>query len=186
MVEKFVSTVGVFAGILNHEGKVLLRRRVLPEEEKSLISGKTIKGDWELPGGIVEQKEMIAAGNEKGLVEVLKREVKEGLDLEINIPLPLEVFPVVLAKETLPGRFTNDVAMLIVVRPDQWKGVPKGEIMWADPKALEELTKKPTGEQLVSGWGKRMHRMVLIAISKGAGYYEVIETKKTLEKIYST
>ena len=185
MREKFITAIGVFAAILNYEGGLLIRRRTLPEEEKSLISGKIIKGDWELPGGIVEEEEMLVAGNEKGLIKALKREVKEELGLEIDISLPLQMFPVVLVKDPFPGKVTNDIAMLIIIQPNWWKGIPKGKTMWVVPKVLEELTKKPAGEQLVSGWGKRMHRMSLIALSHSPDEDFRREAKETLEKIYS-
>jgi len=185
LVEKFVPTVGVFAGILNQDGGLLLRRRTLPEEEKSLISGKTIKRDWELPGGIAEQEEMLVASNERGLISALKREVREELGLEIDVSLPLQTFPVVLAKELAPGKVANDIAMLIIVQPERWKGVPGGETMWVTPPVLEALAKKPAGEQLLSGWGKRMHRMSLIALSYSPNEDFRRQAQETLEKIYS-
>jgi len=185
MVEKFISTVGVFAGILNVDGKLLLRRRTLPEEEKSLISDKTVKRDWELPGGIVEQEEMLAASDEKGLIEALKREIKEELGLEIELFLPLQVFPVVLAKE-ISGRITSDIAFLIVVQHGQWSGEPTGKIRWVDPWDLKELAENPPGEQLLSGWGKRMCRMALIALKHSPVLMFSTKARKLLAEIYST
>lgn len=186
-MERFIPTIGVFAGILNkHDGGLLLRRRTLPEENKSLISGKSVKRDWELPGGIVEQKEMFDAGNEQGLIEALQREVKEELGLEIDLRLPLQTFPVVLAKELSPGKVANDIALLIIVQPKEWEGVPQGETMWVAPRALNALAaKKPLGGRLISGWGKRMHRMALIALAHSSTIDYRQEAMRTLKEIYS-
>ena len=187
MGEKFISTAGVFAGIFNEDGKLLLRRRTLPEEKKSLISDKTVKRDWELPGGIVEQEEMLAAGDERGLVNALKREIKEELGLEIDISIPLTTFPVVLSKE-ISGKIVNDIALLVVVGPKQWKGKPKGEITWVHFWKLKKLAENPPGEQLLSGWGKRMCRMALIALL--SHYSQPLmsdrRAREALAEIYST
>jgi 8-oxo-dGTP pyrophosphatase MutT (NUDIX family) len=186
LVEKFVPTIGVFAGILNKEGELLLRRRTLPEEKKSEIAGKTVERDWELPGGIVEQEEMLFAVNEQGLIVALKREVKEELGLKIKLSLPLETFPVVLAKE-ISGRIVNDIALLIIVKPEQWEGEPKGEIEWVSALRLNHIAKYGLyGGKLVSGWGKRMHRMALIALTRSPNEDSRRRAKETLKEIYST
>lgn len=164
MVEKFKAVIGAFAGILHEDGKVLVKRRTLPGEEKSLIVPEKVYGDWELPGGIVEQEEMLAAGNERGLIEAAKRETKEELGLEINPSLASPIIPVVLAKEFPGERIVNDIAFVVPIQPDQWTGKPKGEVAWVDPSGLQDLAKRPKGEQLLSGWGKRMCRMALHAL----------------------
>ena len=66
------------------------------------------------------------------------------------------------------------------------EGMPKGETMWVGPLVLEELTKKPAGEQLLSGRGKRMHRMALIALTYSPNEDFRQQAQETLEKIYST
>lgn len=185
MKEKFVPTIGVFAGILSREGGLLLRRRTLPEEKKSLISGGTVEREWELPGGIVEQGEMLLAGNEQGLIEALKREIREELGLTIEVSVPLQTFPVVLSKE-ISGKINNDIALLIIIHPNQWKGVPTGETMWVAPRALNALAKNPAGNRLLSGWGKRMHRMCLIALSYSPNKEFRLEAQETLRKVYQT
>ncbi len=145
---------------MNKDGKLLVRRRILPEEKVSLIISKTVKGDYELPGGIAEQAEMLVAGNETGLIKVAERETKEELGLEIKPSLASPMIPVVLAKE-FPNKTVNDIAFVIPVQPEQWTGKLEGEVMWVDPDELRELAEKPKGEQLLSGWGKRMCRMAL-------------------------
>ncbi len=185
MKEKFTPTIGVFAGILHEDGELLLRRRSLPEEDKSLISGKTVKKEWELPGGGVEMAEMLAAGNEQGLINALKREVKEELELEIDISLPFETFPVVLSKE-ISGKIVNDIALLVIVEPEQWNGKPKGDIKWVTPMILEILVEKAPGERLLSGRGKRMHRMALIAFINGPHARWRKQAKEALQEIYSS
>ncbi len=164
MKKKFEATVGVFAGILNENGELLVRRRVLEGEEKSLIISEKVYGDYELPGGIAEQKEMLAIGNEKGLIAVAKRETKEELGLEINPPLTSLMIPIIFTKEFADKKIVNDIAFVIPIQPDQWTGEPEGEVVWVAPDELRELAEKPKGEQLLSGWGKRMCRMSLHAL----------------------
>lgn len=184
MGEKFIPIIGVFAGILNEDGELLLRRRTLPEEQRSEISGKTVKRDWELPGGAVEESEMLCAGNEEGLSWALKREVKEELGLEIKLSLPLQTFPVVLSKE-IAGKIVNDIALLIVVKPDQWEGEPKGEIEWVSALGLNHIARYGLyGGKLVSGWGKRMHRMALIALFHSSNPKYQSKAQATLATIY--
>lgn len=61
--------VGVGAAILNEDGKLLIARRSL--------AAKNERGKWEIPGGAVEFGETFA--------QALKREVKEELDVEIDL-----------------------------------------------------------------------------------------------------
>lgn len=186
MEKKFTPTIGVFAGILNRQGWLLVRKRSLPEEKESLISGKTVESKWELPGGEVEMTEMLAAGNEQGLINALKREIEEETGLEITLSLPTPMFPVVIAKEISPERIARDIALLIIVQLDQWKGEPEGEIGWVYSQAVNTLAKGSPEGQLVSGFGKRMHRMALIALSHSPNGNCRLKAQNTLKKIYSS
>jgi 8-oxo-dGTP pyrophosphatase MutT (NUDIX family) len=162
-LEKFTWTIGVFAGVLREDGKLLLRKRVLPEERES-ITGKEVKGDWELPGGAVKKAEAFAIGHEGVFIEALKREIKEELGLEINLPKMAPMYPAALVKR-FPDREIADSAFLMVIQPDQWRGEPKGIIKWVNPDELKELAERKPGDQLLSGWGKRMCRMALKALT---------------------
>lgn len=163
MERKFVCTIGVFAGILREDGRLLLRKRILPEEKKS-ITGKEAKRDWELPGGAVEGTEAFTIGHEGVFIEALKREVKEELGLEIELPLMSAMYPAVFVKR-LPDREIKDAAFVMIVQPSQWQGQPRGIVTWVSPDELRELAERKPGNRLISGWGKRMCRMALMVLS---------------------
>lgn len=183
--KRFIPTIGVFAGILNQHGRLLLRKRTLSEEKKSQISDKVKGGEWELPGGTVEDEEMILAGNENGLVQALKREIREEIGFEISISLPLRTFPVVIAKELTPGKITRDVALLVIVESNEIirkvSEAPFGECLWSNTSMVNELAKGNDVGKLVSGWGKRMHRMSLIALLYSGKPDFSSEAQKTLD-----
>lgn len=189
MGDLFTPEIGIFAAILDHEGKILLRKRVLSEEKKSSVSGKNVKNEWELPGGGVEDLEMLNAGDERGLLESLQREVGEEMNMCIvDIALPLQTFPVVIAKEISPGKIARDIALLVIVKPNNWgvyQGGIRGETAWVDVKQLNKLAKGSAKGKLVSGFGKRMHRMALMALLHSANRDCRLEAKATLKRIYS-
>jgi len=58
----------VTAGVIEKDGKILIARRK---------SGKCVGANWEFPGGKLEENET--------LEECLKRELKEELDIEVEI-----------------------------------------------------------------------------------------------------
>lgn len=165
MLEKF--TLGVFAGILNNDGKVLLRRRILPEETNSL-TGKKVFGDYELPGGKAEQAEMLSIGNERGLLVALSRETKEEIDINIYPKIETAMYPAVFCKKLSEEKIVMDIALVFVLLASEWNGKPKGEIAWVNPSQLKKLAEEPKGKQLLSGWGKRMCRMTLFTLCHGS------------------
>lgn len=163
---KVKATIGVFAGIINEEGKILLRRR----EEIDSITGKSYKGDWELPGGGVVEAEKITYDH---LVKELIREVKEEIGISISVdPMP-EMYPLLFK-----GPQGYDLALVVPIRSN--KKPSKGETIYVSPKELKELAEKPKGQQLLSGWGKRMCCMALKAHSFGTAYYEAKEAGEML------
>lgn len=164
-MEKF--TLGVFAGILNDDGEVLLRRRILPEETNSL-TGKNVFGDYELLGGKVEQAEMLSIGNERGLLLALSREAKEEAGINIYPKIETAMYPAVFCKKLSEKKIVMDIAIVFVLLASEWNGKPKGEIAWVNPCQLKELAEKPKGKQLLSGWGKRMCRMALFTLCHGS------------------
>lgn len=140
-------TIGLFAGIFNEEGKLLVKRR--PQ-------GISLAGEWDLPGGAVEEEANAKALDERVIGRELAREVKEEVGIEISISPMLPMFPAVLKGGT-------DWAFVIVVgRTD--KKPSRGEIKWVSPDELKELAERPPGNRLVSGWGKRMCRLALMAL----------------------
>lgn len=175
MEEKVKATIGVFAGIINQEGKLLLRRR---RETSSIIPGKSFKGCWELPGGGVMIVDNMPYHH---LVNELKREVKEetGVELKLEDPMPA-MYSVFFGKN-------QDLALVVPIRI--YLEQTKKETRWVSFDELNELARvyKPVnketgedGEGLVSGEGKRMHCMALKCFSSGGSTEASLEATKML------
>ena len=163
-MEKIKTTVGVFAGILNTGGELLLvRRTVHPnilDEKGEKIS---FKGNWELPGGGVMDAEKVSYCH---LVNELKREVQEEVGVVVSPDLMPAMYPVLFK-----GSLGYDLAL---VTPIETSVTPtKEKTILVSPEELERLAKeyepadKKTGKDgkgIVSGYGKRMHCMALKAL----------------------
>lgn len=155
-------TIGVFAGLLTIAGKIRLQRRI---EKGSIIPGKTYEGDYELPGGRVEEKDLKKALTLEVLERELVREIKEELGIYIvtrpNPPLYLAVF-----EDSAKG--IRDWAFVMAVPPGDayWnENAPMArKTIDVSPAELYELARQPKGQQLLSGWGKRMCRMSLAVL----------------------
>jgi 8-oxo-dGTP pyrophosphatase MutT (NUDIX family) len=169
-------TLSVFAGIFNEEGKLLLRRR---RKESNEIPCP-YEGDWELPGGTIEEKTVWKIKNERIFGKELAREVMEetGLSIKISV-MPILHSAVYVDREK--GKV--DCAFLIPIGIVREKPT-KGENIYVTPKELKKLAEKPVGEQLVSGWGKRMCRMALMAFQYSPNPMYRREAKKLLTEIY--
>ncbi len=187
--EKVTPTIGVFAGILTVNGKLLLRRRV---ESDSIVPGKSFKGNWELPGGGVMKEETFEATNETVIPKALAREVKEKAGLEIEMTSMLAMYPAILAKEYTKKEVV-DFAFVVIIQPDQWRGQLKGETMWVSPGELYKLARKfepadrktgKDGKGIVSGYGKRMHRMALMSFSHSPNEGYSFEARDALVAIH--
>lgn len=138
-------TIGIFAGIFNEEGKLLLRQRP---------AGSSFAGEWELPGCGVDADSASKALDERIVVQELAREVKEETGISIPPMLPMvAMYPAVL-------RAGGDWAFAILVGLVQEKP-SKGETRYVSPQELRELAEGPEGNRLLSGWGKRMCRLCL-------------------------
>ncbi|MFH1841518.1 MAG: NUDIX domain-containing protein [Candidatus Nealsonbacteria bacterium] len=156
-------TIGIFAGLLNREGKLLLQRRT---EKGSIIPGKSYKGDWELPGGKVEEKDIEKALTYPVLFKEIQRELREELGAEIRGNFNSSGVSVYLTTLVNKERGINDWALMFSFIFLEWV-MPeklKREVVFVNPKELREIANRPKEEgQLVSGWGKRMCRMSLSA-----------------------
>lgn len=183
--EKAKIAVGVFAGILNREGKLLLRRRV---ETNSIIPERSFKGCWELPGGgIMETDEESIPYNYPA--KELKREVEEEVGLKIVIGQMPPLYPVMFK-----GPAGYDLAMITPIHPEQILGEfdIKGDFLFVSPEKLNELAKefvsadkkKGIGRKgLVGGYGKRMHCMSLMALSESGNSNYSRQAVRTLLEI---
>lgn len=138
-------TIGVFAGIFNKEGKLLLRRRP---------AGSSFAGEWELPGGGVDADNASKALDERIVIQELAREVKEEVGISMPLPLPM----VAMYPTVLKGGGDWAFAVLISVLD---KKPSKGETRYVSPQELRELAEDPEGNRVLSGWGKRMCRLCL-------------------------
>ena len=148
-------TIGVFAGLLTREGKLRLQRRI---EKDSLIPGKTYEGDWELSGGRVEEKNIKKALTLEVLQAELIREVKEELGILIKFRPRPSIYRTIYED---PEKGICDWALMIPIPGPYWDEIQdmKRTTIDVDPSGLRELANQPKGNQLVSGWGKRMCRM---------------------------
>jgi hypothetical protein len=137
-------TIGVFAGIFDREGNLLVKRRE-PKE-------KTYVGDYDLPGGGIEAEAALKAIDEGLIGQELGREVWE--ELHLNIPTPQRM-PALYPAVSAQGK---DLALAIIIGVvDELSS--RGR--YISPRELWELSRNPEGSRIVSGWGKRMCRLCL-------------------------
>ncbi|MEM7726793.1 MAG: 8-oxo-dGTP diphosphatase MutT [Cyanobacteria bacterium P01_A01_bin.45] len=119
--------IGV-AVIRNEQGQILIDRR-LPEGEMG--------GLWEFPGGKIEAHETIE--------ECIKREIKEELDINIEIGEHLT---------TVDYTYTKSRVTLIVHNCLHISGIPKpiecDEIHWVNIKDLKDYTFPEANKQIIS------------------------------------
>lgn len=135
-------TIGVFAGIFNKEGKLLLKK----------ITNEKFVGEWDLPGGGVDAQNALEATDERIIGKELARHVMEEVGISLSIsPMP-PMYPAVL-------KGGGDLAFVIPIM-----GFPKptkGETKFVSLQELRELAEGSKGNRLLSGWGKRMCRLCL-------------------------
>ena len=143
--------------------------------EKGSMLGPNIsyKGDFELPGGAVEEKDLRKVLTVSGLLRESAREVKEELDILVDDP---SEFPLYRAVYIYPNGKKEDWAFMIPTPPDCWaeEAKTKRKTVDVDPHQLDVL-----GElNLVLSGKKRMWRMAqaaIFAISSVAIYREMAE-----------
>jgi ADP-ribose pyrophosphatase YjhB (NUDIX family) len=148
----------------------------------SIIPGKTYEGDYELPGGRVEEKNLKKALTLETLEIELIREVKEELGIVI-VPHPAP--PLYLAVYEDPSREICDWAFMMSVPPGRpyWdeNSPTKRTTIDVSPEELRKLANEPKGQQLLSGWGKRMCRLSLGALLSSGNYNS--EARKCLDEV---
>jgi len=199
--KEFDLTIGVFAGFLNNDGRLLIQRR---KESGSVIPGQNFLGDYELPGGGLNREEKERLGRAallsipmsgslaaidflvlsgislpncwQVLANALSREVKEEEGLSINWGIILSPFTyrAILVQKKIAK---IDIALVMPIFPREWSGAPTGEFEWADAERVRELSQKPKGEQILSGWGKRMCQMMLWCL-RFSCYREIGDTAR--------
>lgn len=175
-------TIGVFAGIFDKNGKLLLRKR---DEENPSIDSDPYRGDWELPGGTVEEDNVWEASSERILGQELAREVEEETGLSIEVPSMPVMYPAVYINK---DKRRVDLAFVIPVGVVEERPVI-GQSIYVSPEELRDLAARSQGEQIVSGWGARMCRMALMALcnSPNSQYKDeairmLLEVQTTIDK----
>jgi hypothetical protein len=157
-------TIGVSNGFLTQDGKLLLQVRT-NNSWMGKVLGKTYEGLWELNGGMVQEKDIMKALTLPVLGAQAIDNAKNKLGITMTVPEYPSVGLTILKNEE---KGILDWAFVLVVPPDCWQ--PPSEwprdIIFVDMVELNAMTRRPEGEgQLVSGWGKRQHRMSLFALS---------------------
>ena len=152
MAEKRPDTVGAFLGLITPEGKVRYQMRT----EESSITGISYKGDFELPGGRVKEKDLRKVLTPDGLLEEAIRETKEELGIVVKKFTPFYLYWTVF-ENLKTGKV--DWAFVIPTLPAFWDETAKVQrkIVDLDPDELEVLGRL---NLIVSG-KKRMYRMGL-------------------------
>jgi len=150
MAEKKPDRVGAFLGLITTEGKVRYQMRI---EEQS-ITGISYKGDFELPGGRVKEKDLKKVLTPEGLLKEAIRETKEELGLVVEKLMPQYLYRTIFEN---PKTGKVDWAFVIPVFPAFWDETAevKRKIVDVNPDELEVLGKL---NLIVSG-KKRMYRM---------------------------
>ena len=147
----FKVSVGLFGAIFNPEGKLLIKRRGANE---------SLPGDWDLPGGGIEETYVKQCLDEAIVFQELLREVRE----ETGIILDYKSFPKMPAMYPAVIAGGSDWAFLINLgKVDQAPG-PECEYKFVDIDELEKLAEGPTGNRIVSG-KKRMYRLCMKALT---------------------
>jgi hypothetical protein len=163
-------TIGVFAAIYNKEGKIPL---------KKITTGR-FAGEWDLLGGGVDANAASKSLDERIVNQELSRHVKEEGGMTIAVePMP-PMYPAVL-KGGGDWAFVIPIIQYAEATPEG--GLKKGEIKWVSPKEVEELAKVPEGERLLSGYGKRMHRLCLQALAHSPKEDFRIQAREMLAEI---
>lgn len=146
--------VGLFGAIFNSEEKLLIKRRG---------ENESFPGDWDLPGGGIEEMYVKECLDETIVFQELLREIKE----ETGINLCCEDFPKMPAMYPAIIAGGSDWAFLINVgETDQ---DPKCEHKFIDIDELEKLAEGRTGNRIVSG-KKRMYRLCMKALTFSPKY----------------
>ena len=109
-------------------------------------------------GGVDDEANKEAL-DERIIQKELAREVMEEVGLRVLInPMPI-MFPAIL-------KGGGDWAFIVPTLAE--KNISEDresfEIKWLDPAGLSKIVNQEVGNRLVSGWGKRMHRLCLKAI----------------------
>lgn len=183
MAMKIPKTIGVNNGFLTEDGRLLLQIRTNNSWMGKVLE-KSYEGLWELNGGQVKEKKISKALT----LVVLARQVVKSADEKLGVRMefpgnPITYFTVYENKE----KEIVDWAFTFVIRPGYWDVGQTSflrDVMLVGADDLNRIANLPEGKgQLVSGWGKRQHRMGLAVLSQSLNHKERLLAQKTLDGI---
>ncbi len=139
---KMEITIGVFAGVLHKEGKLLLQRR---KEEESIIPGKSFKGKYELPGGGLEPEEKEQLFNTlvlKGVLEERRGLLTDRIVSDISNDAPeLEILPEVkVLWEALQRELKEEQPQIEIsegIERIDWEGIYRAVLVQRKTKEID-------------------------------------------------
>lgn len=176
-------TISVYAGMFfpwdnrykSISGKLILHRR---------SDSVKFAGDWELLGGSINAEAFSKANSERIFENELSKMIieKANFSFEITIAYMPSMCPAVV-------NGGSDCAFVIPVRTNELGlfifGLDNFKLV--SPEELLELANGPEGNRLLSGYGKRMHRLALKAFQfpdcSSDDYKK--EAKRMLQEIHS-
>lgn len=166
-------SIGVFAGIYDTRGKLLLKRRGQNE---------SLPGDWDLSGGAVKAEAAAVTLDERLIGQELAREVLEETGISISVdPMP-EMYPAIM-KGGFDWAFVIPIGEVLLSSEISGR---EEELIFVSPEELLELAQHSEGNRLVSGVGKRMHRLCLMALCCGPNHNYRFMARKMLEEIQAS
>lgn len=137
-------TIGVFGGIYDGAGRVL---------GKTIETGRFV-GEIDLPGGGIDAQRASQALDERVLFEELSRHFEDEIGLDVAFAAAGKILMPAVTKGGSDWAFP-------VVLGNTDRQPRKGNVRFLSPVNVRELAQMPEGHRILSGWGKRMHRLFL-------------------------
>lgn len=167
-MDKQICTVGVFIGITDkNSGKLLLFRR----EDKSSLFGVDYSGKWELPGGSVRHEDKID-------YDELTAQLQKRVDEKLGIKIQFDDSPLLWRSLTVKTNYGFDIAMITCLSANVTPS--KGDYAWVSFKDIQEIV---LNDHIIGGYGKRQHKMALMALSESCNPKYKLEAVKALKKL---
>ncbi|MDP2741113.1 MAG: NUDIX domain-containing protein [bacterium] len=125
---KLTTNVGAFVGFL-YSGKLLLVRRT---QEGSILPGISFKGNWELPGGALEEADVVEYDY---LIQMAFRKAEE----KVGIHIPPRLRPILgpVYSTFFKGPSGYDLACVVPFATSEEP--KKGETVFVSPLELKAL-----------------------------------------------
>ena len=179
---KIVATLSIYVGFINEVGKLLLVKRT---SDESVVPGVSFRGNWELPGGSVEDADSLSYDYHIR-TGIAKAEEKVGIHLDFTQAPRMYTF-------LFKGAAGCDLCAVIPVVSHKLPN--KGETLYVSPLELKGLAVQfvsatdaekqglSEGQGLISGWGKRMCCMSLNVLTHSPDTLFASEAHQLLSEI---